>query len=144
MKSGGVVTVSAELNSLRVLDPSLGRMIATDSPERFDLWCKGWTRMTQDLEARGQLDRLVVNQMFWAPTGQTMHDNIRDRMNECLQTMYDHCRKTLPSRNFISYDPKLFVADPDHKWGLAPFHYRPALYHETLRQLDLIAAPPAR
>jgi hypothetical protein len=38
--------------------------------------------------------------------------------------------------------PELRLADPEHRWGLSPFHYRPEYYAEIARQLEALGVPP--
>lgn len=136
--TGALVTISAELQGLGVLGPDLGRVIRADAGERFELWRRGWDKMAEGLAAGGRLDRLIVNRLFWAPTGIATHDDARDATNAGLRRMYDHCALSLSPSQFIDYDPGLLVADPGHRWGPAPFHYCEPLYQETLRQLAAV------
>lgn len=135
-----LVTLSAELQKVCMSRGEPGQIIAPDSPERFDLWRRGWDKMTEGLAQCGQLDRVVVNCVFWAATGLPEFDANRDGANSNLQRMYDHCATSLPAEQFLRYDPASMVADLGHKWGLAPFHYSARLYHETLRQLKALEA----
>lgn len=63
------------------------------------------------------------------------------RMNDLLASWYDAvaaasgCRQFRPRR-------RTRVADPNHKWGLSPFHYVRAYYEELLQELDRVISRP--
>jgi hypothetical protein len=132
---GSLVTVSAELNSLKIFSQNLGRRIDPAGSEKMRMWQRGWLRMVEHLSEKEQLSAVRVNCVYWASTGLPVHESIRDTINENLDRMYDYCRLHLSPAQFLNYDQELMIADPEHKWGYAPFHYTKALYEETLMQL---------
>src|SRR5699024_4149966 len=53
--------------------------------------------------------------------------------NELYERYYDH----LEGLGFacLSVDPEIVIADPEHRWGLAPFHYTQAVYDSVMNQV---------
>ncbi|CAI9406293.1 hypothetical protein AESSP_01597 [Aestuariimicrobium sp. T2.26MG-19.2B] len=47
--------------------------------------------------------------------------------------------KDIPADQFISLSDDVRTADPEHKWGLAPFHFVPAYHVEFLDRLAEIS-----
>ncbi len=67
-----------------------------------------------------------------------------DWVNQRLERHYRDLREEFGDRVLIlEPDPDTFlIGDPDHKWGLASFHYTPAYYEEAWRQLQAYLASP--
>lgn len=143
---GSIVTISTELHTLRVLEPRLGTRFDPFDARQFDLWCTGWDRFIAQCRSAGQIDKILINQVYWTGTtvdGQpspTPPPEQIARANDYLEQLYRHCAVTIPPTQFIRYDPGLLRCDPGHRWGLAAFHYEAALYEVTLDQLARRAA----
>jgi len=139
--SGGIHTLSSEYMSAM---SKLGRKVNPDnitlkySDRKWELWQRGWERLTETLSDNGKLDRLIVNRVLYAQqdeTGQLMEGQPFEVENEWLLRIYHYIKNTCPHVQFLHYDPALLIADTNHKWGLSPFHYSSDLYDETIRQL---------
>ena len=55
--------------------------------------------------------------------------------NARLARMHAATRATLPGLEVVKAPDSLMLSDPDHIWGLSPFHYIPHYYAEIWRQL---------
>lgn len=138
---GSIHTLSAEyvgaMHKLgRTVNPD--KIIPKYSDRKWALWQQGWDRLAQTLSRHDLLDRLFVNKVFYAQqdtTGRPLEGHPFKAENEWLLRIYSHLENTCPQVRFLHYDPALFIADPDHKWGLSPFHYGQNFYDETIRQL---------
>lgn len=129
-RSPTLVTLSAELASL--CRPG-GRRVDPGTPLHWAQWCKGVGRLLEHVPP----ERIVLNPARWATRstrGELLQgqDEIR-KANGILDRMYDHLMGRLGIRA-ITYAGG-FLADPDHKWGLAPFHYPTEIYIEAMAQL---------
>ena len=63
------------------------------------------------------------------------------RMNALLAEYYAHFEKIFPGLEVIEIDrPR--IADAQHRWGLAPYHYKPEYYVELNARMRAAAARP--
>lgn len=124
------------------------------SPEHLELWSKAAENFTDFLRTTGLLERTAVLEVPWAllttqgrSTPWSMGMRARDA-NRLYQPYYAALRSL--GHLIIEVPPEMVLADPDHKWGLAPFHYTEDVYQEVLRQIRAAGVirirpkPPAR
>ncbi|MEE1620776.1 DUF6270 domain-containing protein [Zafaria sp. Z1313] len=116
------------------------------TPRHLRLWKYSARRLVQTLSRRGALERTVVLDTPWAT-----HSNsgapvagYRNRPSEAMNELY---------RPYFAYLAELgvrverlpdefVVADDDHQWGVAPYHYVPAAY-EWIASVVRSVPPPA-
>lgn len=60
-------------------------------------------------------------------------------INDLLRQLYDKLRARLNCIP-LRVDQSLNIADPGHKWGLAPFHYCKAYYKELINQYQRLTS----
>ena len=140
---GRACTLSSELLSSGFLGDSDGRTrISTGSEEFWRLWEAGWVILVSKLRFLGVLDRLRVNQVFWAvrtEDGGKFEPNYPSwrigSANEFLARMYRRINADIPSEQFLGFDQGLMTGSIAHKWGISPFHYVDAYYHSAIQQL---------
>jgi hypothetical protein len=142
---GSIVTISAELHLLRVLTPDLGTRFDPFDDRQFTLWCAGLERLVAQCRATGRMQKIMINKVCWSSTTLDGSPDATPpaqiaQANTYLERQYAHCARLIPAAQFITYDPDLLRSDPDHRWGLAPYHYGPAFYDSTLEQLICRAA----
>jgi hypothetical protein len=58
--------------------------------------------------------------------------------NRLLARYQDAFRARLPQAATVGVGARLRVADPNHRWGLSPFHYVEDYYREIWRQLQAL------
>ena len=58
------------------------------------------------------------------------------RMNDLLELYEEIFLDTLPETLTLDVKDELIISDPNHKWGLAPFHYVPEYYDEAWSQIE--------
>lgn len=121
------------------LDMAGRSRITPDGDVFFALWTAGLGRLLSSVDK----SRVVLNRVYWAeylPDGSDASSPgwIR-RSNAVLQHLYDTVDAYwgLPC---IDYPRESLVADPDHRWGLAPFHYTAEVYRHTLAELERLTA----
>ena len=130
---GALVTLSVEFSRTGYkADPE--RIIASGSDDHLAAWRRGVHAFFSNVDAR----KVIVNRVRWAT-----HDSDGEplekqewiaRNNATLAIMYEHLA-TIPGIRFIDYPDELLIAGRDHKWGVSPFHYIPAMYSHTVRAL---------
>ncbi|UQP00544.1 DUF6270 domain-containing protein [Burkholderia multivorans] len=114
-----------------------GRTVRSGGAEFWDRWCEGWTRFLSYVTDRGLRRNIAINKVFWGAqtaAGRQFNWGVADN-NTLLGRMYDYIARDLPQTQFLEYSPHLLVGDDSHRWGVAPFHYIPELYRETIRLL---------
>lgn len=104
-----------------------------------ELWTEAATAFTSFLQRRGLFERTVVLQVPWAlhttegkPTPWSMGVRARDANRN-----YEYYYNVLHAlgHTVIKVPQEKVIANPQHRWGLAPFHYTDEVYLEVLRQL---------
>lgn len=131
LPDGSVATLSGELAGAGFdRTRERARLIASGSEEHFELWREGWTRFVEMLAGLGRLDRLLLNEVCWATTltdGTTPDWAYRPEQiaaaNHFLERLHRHAERDLSSEQVLRFDPDLFTASAEHRWGLTPFHY---------------------
>jgi uncharacterized protein DUF6270 len=140
---GRVCTLSSELlGSGFPTDSNIGYRVNSGSEEFWQLWEAGWLILVNKLRCLGVLDRLRVNQVFWSSRTEN-GDNFEphypsryiDTTNQFLARMYQRISADIPSEQFLQFDHGLLTGSTAHKWGISPFHYIDAYYHEAIQQL---------
>ncbi|KAA6434879.1 hypothetical protein FQ330_03665 [Agrococcus sediminis] len=107
--------------------------------EHFAIWSWHVHDFVQRLRALDLFVRTVVLEVPWAvlttegkPSPWSMGVRAAEA-NKRYRPYYDHLRSL--GFRMVELPEEVVLADPEHKWGLAPFHYTPAVYREVLRQL---------
>lgn len=107
--------------------------------EHFALWSRQVALLAEWLKQRGLFDRTIVISVPWAvvatdgtPSPWSMGIRARDA-NRLYARYYAELREQ--GFRMIELAEKTVRADPQHRWGLAPFHYSAEGYREVLRQL---------
>lgn len=113
--------------------------LAFGTDEHFALWSERLKAFEQFLRDHDLLDRLVVLEVPWAvrttegkPSPWSMGVRAKDA-NARYRRYYDLLRRR--GHRMVTLRDDQVLADPSHRWGLAPFHYSPDAYREILRQL---------
>lgn len=136
--TGNRFTISTELMVAGVPIDGLERLKFGEE-RYFELFANGWRRLTQLVDP----SRIVVNKVYWAEADATgtrlpAIDSIQ-QANANLDRIYDLVLEISPSVRWIEYPQEVFVADPQHKWGLSPFHYVERFYEIQVDQLNKLS-----
>lgn len=139
---GALATRSDEFNRA-LFEPGSAKVIPSASPEFFELWCRGWSRLLKALDSRGKRGALRINQVYWAiaaEEGLSLESVVTreqvDTANKFLDRLYARMREDLPEEQFYTYPPSLLLAARDHKWGVGPFHFVPEFYEAFVGHID--------
>lgn len=141
LEDGRIVTRSFDLISEPEVWAAVERARHLDfgTDEHFTLWAPRAAALAQHLQQSGLFDRTLVLRIPWAvitsdgdPAPGSMGKS-PVQANGLFARYYDH----LESLGFrtIEVDPEILVADPEHRWGLAPFHYTQDVYDSVMDQV---------
>lgn len=138
---GGTATVSNEFRQLGV-PLSQYTKIPSHGAEAFELWRAGWTTLLSLLDQIDARHKVVVHRAHWVVRATDGSNTVDDpetvfAANRWLNNAYEHMANTLEPHQAIEVPTRRVLADPQHQWGLAPFHYTAEYYTEILRQLDV-------
>lgn len=138
---GTLVTRSIDLVNVPEVSAAVEgtRHLPFGTDEHFEQWAGRAREFVADLRAHGLFDRTVVLQVPWASTtadGQQTPPSMGTRPEEANQA-YQRYYAVLQDLGLaiLDLDPETVHADPEHVWGLAPFHYSAEVYQEILRRL---------
>lgn len=118
--------------------------LRVDAQERQELWTFGWRQLMNLVASLGGDRAVAVNCARWAlrnGEGESVvrSPNLAHLHNVALRSMYRVVERNWPDVRLIHYPDELIVADSNHQWGEAPFHYRAEFYDFLLRSLKEIA-----
>lgn len=107
--------------------------------EHFRLWSAQAEHMRQLLTGLGLFEKTIVLQVPWAlitvegsPTPWSMGTSAKDA-NAAYLRYYERLREL--GFTLIELQPLSVLADPEHRWGLAPFHYVQDVYEEIAQRV---------
>lgn len=140
-EDGTVVTRSIDIvredEVLAVVDEA--RHIPFGTDEHFALWAPQAEHLRDRLEEIDLLARTTVLQVPWAlvtsdgrSTPWSMGTSAREA-NVAYLRYYEHLREL--GFRILELQPLGVLADPEHRWGLAPFHYTQDVYEEIVERV---------
>lgn len=138
---GTVATRSIDTIRIPEIEEAFGTAehIAFGTAEHLAIWTDRAEKFRSLLQEIGLFERTVVLQVPWAvlttegkPSPWSMGVRAADA-NKRYLPYYELLREH--GYRLIELPEEVVLADPSHRWGLAPFHYSPEVYREVLRQL---------
>jgi hypothetical protein len=110
-------------------------------------WTEGAKLLARMVEERALQGRIVVNRVLWAQSLSDgrhvsaalpyMSEAFISERNAVLTEQYRIFSELLDAE-FLDYPDECMVGDPNHKWGISPFHYIPAFYERQYEQLKAL------
>lgn len=86
-----------------------------------------------------RVPRVVIHEALWATTARDgsglPNARASDKRNAWLRRAYEILRDAFPGAICVVPDPDVVLADPAHRWGLAPFHYVPEYYDDIAEKI---------
>lgn len=131
-----VLTLSSEFVSSENFYSS-EKVLESGSFEWFELWKKAFKDFIDSYRLKFN-KRILINKVFWSvnkSNGSKFSDQSVDDENLKLNKIYGYVEEILGCECFITYDESEIIANSDHVWGEAPFHYVDDLYYKTLIRL---------
>src|SRR5699024_8528508 len=140
-EDGSIVTRSIDIvRAPEVLSVVEGaRHIPFGTDEHFALWAPEAETLRGVLSELGLFEKTIVLRIPWAlvttegkTTPWSMGTNAREA-NAAYHRYYEH----LAGLGFriLELQPLGVLADPEHRWGLAPFHYTQDVYEEIVAKV---------
>ena len=134
LTENSVFSGTGELRSLMPKEmPSL-TILKSGGESFFSLWLAGFERLMAELDGK----HVILNRVYWAEKF-TDSANVASRAwilhnNAVLQRLYELVDRywAIPA---IDYPRDIWIADPDHRWGKAPYHYTSSVYAHGARAL---------
>jgi hypothetical protein len=89
---------------------------------------------------------LVINKAFFASTFlrderlQKFDEDYVLAHNRLLSHYYSKLLEGMPNAVIVDATEAAFRADPNHRWGLFPFHYEPAFYRNLVDELHSLVS----
>lgn len=153
-KDGLVINESWDLVSsgwLELPELASARRVERLSEEAWNLWNEGLLRFRQWLDKQQEAPfRIALVCASWAdsyvtpqgpvPFSQTItlmpgKEVSRQAYADLHMRYQSRFLELFPEAEAIQAPPETHLADPDHIWGLSPFHYVPAFYQHLAGQL---------
>lgn len=140
-EDGAVVTRSIDVVAVpeALAAVEKGRHLPFGTDEHFELWATRAHELRDRLVALALFDRVLVLQVPWAlvtsdgrETPGSMGTSAFEA-NEAYRRYYQHLRDL--GFRVIELQPLGVIADPEHRWGLAPFHYTQGVYEEIIGRI---------
>ncbi|MGP5646295.1 DUF6270 domain-containing protein [Psychrobacter celer] len=127
-----LITVSTSFALSKIKPESF---IKTHSEQFLSEWYKGVENFLSVIDKTVGREKIKLNKIYWADRAtdekHTVEINKRwdvAKNNNKLNVLYSFLEKRLPATSIIEVSKELFIANPNHQWGLAPFHYTDDYY----------------
>ncbi len=145
--TGEVITRSVDLlrsqPALDLIEPNT--RIGFGNDLHFDGWADKTTEFVSRLRDAGLLEKTRLIKINWATKTTTGEDApysmalTPNSANKLYQRYYQHLENLgVP---VIEVPQELALADPEHIWGAAPFHYGPATYRYIIEAIHHTITP---
>jgi len=142
IKENIINTISVEYGKA-LYHPNQYSTIKAFSDEKFNIWIKGLEKLAYCLKKNNLDNKVVLNKIYWTNfIGEEKSINIQystehvEKANNELERMYIKFIKFLPNTKVVKYPKEMLYSDPNHKWGLAPFHYNDFVMRHQLLELE--------
>lgn len=133
-------TISSEYKK-GLYSPNNYKIVGRYSENKTAYWKEGFDKLIAILKSNNTLDKLVINKVYWTETSnsevtfeQYSYQQIEES-NNYLNIMYEYIKNHYPEIKFIEHSDNELIADVEHKWGHAPFHYVNAFSEKQIKQL---------
>lgn len=136
---GTWLTYSSELKKSGLIS-SKNQMISVDDELFWDKFEAGMLALVALLRAQGKLDKVFINKLFLATQDsngiELDNQEYIKKQNNYLERAYAMAEQKFGGNKMITYDPELFLADPNHKWGYDPMHYTSEFYKASYAKIS--------
>lgn len=129
-KPGHFVTRSQILAQMTDFDRFAPKRIRIFSRDGFEAWSDALPRFVSMLGRHLPQERTLIHRAMYASD-----DEAGQQANHYLGQMYDALAASLPGADLITPSPELLRAEPNHRWGTAPFHYIDDYYFDIAARI---------
>lgn len=127
IENGGIATLSCELaKGISEIETQNIKSIASNTDEFLILWEESWKEFVSFLNHNNLLSKVCVHKVFWATKlsdGMPFDFNYVQSQNIFLSRLYDRICLDLKEEQILELDMIHMIADPEHQWGKAPYHF---------------------
>ena len=133
MAPGSFVTLSSELFSsglVTTAQRASENWVVSGSDRHRRLWVEGMERLFSEFKILNLTDRVVINRVFWAdslqdgsPLPASFSTVVIKQANINLAWMYEQLERFLAPNKWLYFPDSVLRANPQHQWGVSPFHY---------------------
>lgn len=140
----GYVTNSSEFSKLKLNgNKKITKKISAYSDLHFDKFMIGFEKIYRIISEKGLSDRIFIKKLYWTDTDEAGNQLVKyldqiKKVNGKFDRIYNALTRKYPRLNFIEFDPAVLIANSNHKWGLAPYHYIDKLYLNALSSIKNI------
>ena len=113
-------------------------VIAPGSDEFLARWISGFERFVTAVD----VDTVILNRAYWAERFPDGSDASSLRWIRSSNAMLSQLYEAVDGRcalRAIDYPDALVLADPEHRWGKAPYHYTQSFYEHAVHSLQAMA-----
>lgn len=135
-----LVTVSNEYKKAN-LGKYNGRVISWNSAEKFSHWKVGFDKLIEKLKSSGNLHKLKILKVLWSSSDTSGEKSPNytiefiEENNNYLLELYSYVASKIGTGYFVDFADEDFKSDPNHRWGLEPFHYAAGFYRKVLSKI---------
>ena len=132
------VTNSSELQASKFIKNAEKIKISPNTANYFTAWEKGLIKLLTVIPA----NKIIINDVLWAhktDMGKSLSNPEKLKLRyDMAQQLYSIAKEHIPEKNFIGYDPEIFIGAEQHKWGKSPVHYVDDVYRHFVMRLKEI------
>jgi len=139
VRENRAATASVQFNQIKagVIAEKRGyRALSIYDDDHFELWKKGADRLISLLQNSCQ--RILFNNIKFSSVdtnGKEIQPTLVENFNRAIEPYYAYLIDSLGCE-IIHDTGYLFLVDPDHRWGAAPFHYTSDVYDRIRSRVD--------
>lgn len=128
--NGSYITNSQYVRSHTNADISFPTIVPRLTHECLGKWISAAGYFTKQILKILPQEKIVIHEAYWV-------DGLKDsdRHNTYLSIYYNFLKVLMPKANYIKVSEKNIQTDPNHKWGVAPYHYKKEYYEEFAEKL---------
>lgn len=144
------VTVSGELIKSGLVTTAQNNSenwVVSGSDKHRKIWLAGVEYLFSELEALGLTDLVVINKVYWSdsvedgsPLPSPFTVTAIEQANTNLKWMYEQLERYIKPNKWMNFANYLLKANPQHQWGISPFHYIETYYRSAVDLLVSLAA----
>lgn len=141
--SGGILTRTTELAKInKIKKIPTRRTIHRFSDEKKELFKIAWNEFFAKAQQLGVVDNIVINKLFLTDrihgggVFEEKDKRFAAEVNDLLVFIYRVIEKDISYKQFIEYPDSVLMANPNHRWGLSPYHFVDEFYKFQLDKLS--------
>lgn len=119
------ITLSVNTQNKTNIKDVISKVVQPFSCEHVELFKKSVVALLNKIK----FDDAILHKAYYI-------ENEYQRINSVLKEMYDFLSNSLNIYKIIQIETPFCQVNPEHKWGLAPYHYIDGYYKRFLEKID--------